>query len=92
MHVRAIHNVLDQSSQQYEDTIQQYNSYGQERIYSRPKGRRSIDVGIVGAQNCLKKKLHFGLTAHIYADAVKVAEGILLKQENCTLFLGIEHQ
>ncbi len=69
----------------------EYDSLGQERVDGRFWGRDSVDVGFVGGQNCMKKKLHFGLLAHIYADVIQRIEALLPLRDG-VLTLGIEHQ
>lgn len=39
--------------------------------------KNSIDIGIVGGQNTLKKKLHFSLLAHVYAELIQFIERIV---------------
>ena len=52
--------------------------------------KKSVDVGIIGAQNCMKKKIHFGSVAHVYSDAVAIAQKHV--EEGTPVILGIEHQ
>ncbi len=36
------------------------------RSYASGGQSKGVDVGILGARNCLKKKLHYGILAHVY--------------------------
>lgn len=39
--------------------------------------KNNVDIGIIGGQNTLKKKIHFSLIAHIYADIIQFLESYL---------------
>lgn len=79
-----------------EEVLGGYRRYGGDN----GRGKETVDVGIIGGHNSLKKKIHYAMIAHVYADFIQQVSSLFEHSflseagsyESYRLLFSISHQ